>query len=164
MPSVPVKCNIAKLFIFSPSFVLFPRCCMRRVHLYQRSHRCWCNSLWSDQRAFICPKKNSIHEPRKRKNGEKDQSFWPIRSLQTCLITQLKKYTDRYVMYVCIILNFLLCKVFIFAILPPVYWCLQSYLSSYEPPARCQRGNRWNMKSYFLDGPRYFKIFRISNN
>ena len=102
------------LFIFSPSFVLFPRCCMRRVHLYQRSHRCWCNSLWSDQRAFICPKKNSIHEPRKRKNGEKDQSYWASRSLQTCFLEfkyttkinqLLKKYTDRYVIDVCIILK-----------------------------------------------------------
>ena len=158
------------LFIFSPSFVLFPRCCMRRVHLYQRSHRCWCNSLWSDQRAFICPKKTRYTSLKKAEKWRKrsillGQTFPSDMFNNTTKINQLlKKYTDRYVMCVCIILNLLLCKVFIFAILPPVYWCLQSYLSSYEPPARCQRGNRWNMKSYFLDKPRYFKTFHNSNN
>ena len=68
----------------------------------------------------------------------------------------LKKYTDRYVMYVCIILNLLLCKVFVFAILPfcllytdvcsPI--CLHM---NHQPAAREETDEIWNHT--FLTSP-----------
>ena len=107
---------------------------MRRVHLYQRSHRCWCNSLWSDQRASICPKKLDTRTSKTEKWRKRSillgQTFPSDMFNYTTKINQLlKKYTNRYVMYVYNVW-FLICFFAKFSYLPFCHFASCSLMSA----------------------------------